>query len=148
MRSTVKGELQRSNPFKIERCGRNDCVLCRFWIDIDCRKRGCVYEIKCSDCSRKYRGQTGRSLYERINEHFRDYEEKKDKNALFEHSKKFHSNQNFGVDVKILSKCFGEPTTRMITEAVLINELSEEETLNSKNEWTYVKLPRATIQRM
>jgi len=25
MRSTVKGELQRSNPFKFTKCGRGDC---------------------------------------------------------------------------------------------------------------------------
>ena len=56
MRGTIKGELQRSNPFKIEGCGRNNCVLCSLGNGIDCRTRGCVYEIKCTDCSRKYRG--------------------------------------------------------------------------------------------
>ena len=33
--------------------------------------------------------------------------------------------------VPITSRCFGEPTTRLITEAVLTNELSEIETLNA-----------------
>ena len=72
MRNTVKTEIQRSNPFKTRNCGRNDCVLCKLGMNIECRTRGCVYEIECTDCTRKYRGQTGRSIYERINEHFKD----------------------------------------------------------------------------
>ena len=147
MRGTVKEELQRSNPFKNRTCGRNNCVLCRLGIDIDCRTRGCVYQIKCKECSRKYRGQTGRSICCRTNEHFKDFEDKKEKTVLFEHSRLYHGSQNFDVEISILSRCFGEPTTRMITEAVLINELSDTETMNSKTEWNYVKLPRVTITR-
>ena len=64
---------------------------------------------------------------------------------LYEHSKKYHNNQNFEVDISILARCFGEPTTRMITEAVLINELSDNDTLNSRSEWNYVKLPNVAI---
>lgn len=87
MRSTVKDELQRSNPFKIGKCGRESCVLCRMNTGVDCRTRGCVYQMRCKECSRKYRGQTGRSTYERMNEHFTDYTEKKEGSVLFEHSK-------------------------------------------------------------
>ena len=82
-----------------------------------------------------------------MNEHFKDFEDKKEKTVLFEHSKLYHGSQNFDVEISILSKCFGEPTTRMITEAVLINELSDTETMNSKTEWNYVKLPRVAITR-
>ena len=35
----------------------------------------------------------------------------------------------------------------MITEAVLINELSDNDTLNSRSEWNYVKLPNVAITR-
>ena len=40
-------------------------------MDVDWRMRGIVYEIKCKEegCSKKYIGQTGRTLYERIREH-------------------------------------------------------------------------------
>ena len=145
MRNTVKTEIQRSNPFKTRNCGRNDCVLCKLGMNIECRTRGCVYEIECTDCTRKYRGQTGRSIYERINEHFKDYRDKKEKAVLYEHSKQYHESQEFNMKVSIISRCFGEPTTRLITEAILINQLSDEETLNSKTEWTYVKLPRVVM---
>ena len=42
--------------------------------------------------------------------------------------------------LKILKNCFGDPITRRISEAVLIDELSADETMNGKNEWTYIKL--------
>ena len=48
--------------------------------------------------------------------------------------------------VKILKNCFGDPTTRRITEAVLIDELTSEDTMNAKNEWTYVKLNKLSIR--
>ena len=147
MRNTIKTELQRSNPFKSRSCNRTTCIVCSLGIgkNIDCRTRGVVYQIECTECNRKYRGQTGRSLSERINEHFHDLSKKKDKSTLFQHSMKHHDGKEFQMEVKILSKCFGEPTARMISEAVLIDELNDNETLNSKTEWNYVKLPRAQL---
>ena len=50
--STVKRELQRSNPFKVRKCGRENCVICKQGVKINCRTRGCVYEIKCEECER------------------------------------------------------------------------------------------------
>ena len=147
MRGTVKDELQRSNPFKTGSCRREHCVICRLGIEVDCRTTGCVYQILCKECTRKYRGQTGRSICYRTNEHFKDFEDKKEGSVLYEHSKKYHNNQKFEVDISILARCFGEPTTRMITEAVLINELSDNDTLNSRSEWNYVKLPNVAITR-
>ena len=63
MRNTVKGELQRSNPFKFTKCGNADCVLCSLNMNIDCRTRGC------RKCQRKYQGQTSRSIWTRSDIH-------------------------------------------------------------------------------
>ena len=60
--------------------------------------------------------------------------------------KEFHGNNYFTTKISIIARCFGEPKTSMITEAVHINQLSNEDTLNSKSEWTYIKLPSATIR--
>ena len=147
MGRTIKSELQRSNPFDLKSCGRNNCTICKLEMKIDCRTRGCVYEMTCKECSRKYRGQTGRSIFERVNEHFKAYTEKKEDSVLFQHSEKYHDGQEFQINIKIISRCFGKPTTRLITEAIFINELGDDETLNSRKEWSYVKLPRATITR-
>ena len=51
------------------------------------------------------------------------------------------------MEVKVLSKCYGRPTKRLITEAVLIDELPDNEVMNSKSEWTYVKLAKVQVQR-
>ena len=105
-----------------------------------------------------YRGQTSRSGYERINEHFNDWEESKNINnrnnrklgnkklsVLYNHSEKVHNSEDFNVKVQIISKNFGDPTKRLITESVLIDELDDKEILNSKHEWSYVKLPTVTM---
>ena len=149
MNQTVKNNLQRSNPFGWEHCGRSDCPTCNRGIRINCRARGCAYWIDCEDCRqtvmKQYRGQTGRSIYERMKEHFKEWEEKDVDSYLQKHSVQCHNGETFSVDVKIMAQCFGKPSTRMITEAVRIEELPNENSMNSKAEWTYVRLPRVAV---
>ena len=134
---TVKQVLQRSDPFQKMKCEREDCFICRNDIPINCRERGVCYQLQCSICEcRLYRGQTSRSEYERLKEHL----QMKPKTPLCRHKELFHPNEDFSISVKILAKCFGKPTRRKITEAVLIDELSDNQTMNSKKEWTYTKL--------
>ena len=68
MSQTVKSNLQRNNPYGWKHCERRDCPTCNRDIHINCRTRGCVYEIECTDCketvTKQYRGQSGRSTYE------------------------------------------------------------------------------------
>ena len=94
----------------------------------------------------KYRGQTSRSNNERTNEHFDDLKNKREEAPLWRHSQEYHDGGSFPVEMKILSRCFGKPTRRKITEAVLIDELSKAETMNGKNEWSYVKLNKVSLQ--
>ena len=100
---------------------------------------------KCQECERKYRGQTGNSAQERVGQHFKDWNSKDDKCPLYRHSQLYHKGERFRVGVKILRNCFGDPTTRRISEAVLIDELTAEETMNAKSEWTYVKLNKLSM---
>ena len=74
-----------------------------------------VYQMQCRKCQRKYRGQTLKSIYERENEHSLDLLNEKESSVLFEHDGK-----QYEIEVSILKRCFGEPSTRLITEAVLI----------------------------
>ena len=74
-----------------------------------------------------------------------EWADKSEDSYLYKHAVQYHNGETFGVDVKILAQCFGKPTTRMITEAVKIEELPEENLLNSKSEWTYVRLPRVGV---
>ena len=136
----VRRELQRSNPFREKTCGKESCIVCQQENGVDCKTRGCVYEMECKDCGRKYRGQTGNSLRERMDQHFDDWKRKESSSPLHRHSQIFHGGKSFPVSIKLLKRCFGDPTGRKITEAVLIDKLSNDQPMNGKNEWTYVKL--------
>ena len=94
----------------------------------------------------KYRSQTGNSAQERISQLFESWKKKDSKCPLYRHSELYHEGREFPVSVKVLRNCFGDPTTRRITESILIDELSTEETMNAKGEWTYIKLNKITMQ--
>ena len=143
--NNLRKELQRSNPFKGETCGRATCKICELETGVNCRTRGCIYELRCKECERRYRGQTSNSADERVSQHFDDWTRKIETCPLHRHSILYHQGRKFPVGVKVLKSCFGDPTTRRITEAVLIDELSSQETMNGKNEWTYVKLNKLSV---
>ena len=143
--STIRGLIQKSNPFKIMKCERADCVVCKLDSNFDCRTRGCVYKIKCKECKREYKGQTGRSTYERTCEHIDDWEKGRDRCPLLKHSLQYHGGKKFEYEVKIEALCFGKPTKRLITEAVVIDELETDKAMNNKGEWSYTKLTKVKV---
>jgi hypothetical protein len=57
-----------------------------------------VYQLKCTDCDKKYVGQTGRSFKTRFNEHRRDFDACGTKSLyakhLLEHKHAMHSMEN------------------------------------------------------
>ena len=143
--STMKKVLQRSDPFEKRRCNRVDCAVCELGNVGECRTRGCVYQIKCIEDSRKYRGQTGRSLYERTKEEIKDWKNKTDYSPLWKHSQVFHEGENYELEIKVLSKDYGKSSRRLITESVMIDKLSTAETMNSKKEWSYTNLNKVKV---
>ena len=62
------------------------------------------------------------------------------------HSVLYHEGEDFQTKVKVLAECYGKPSKRLITEAVMIEEIADNSTMNSKSEWTYIKLSRVGIQ--
>ena len=80
-----------------------------------------------------------------MKEHFEQWENGGEYSYLRKHAEQYHNEGRFEVDVKIISRCYGKPTSRKISEAVHTREMPEENSLNSKAEWTYVKLPRVAI---
>ena len=149
----LKNIIQKSDPFSEKGCNRNDCAVCQESTNkVNCRTRGCVYELLCNDCEshtnvkNQYRGQTSRSLYERINEHFENWKKKKEDSPLWKHSYEYYQGGTFPVEVKILKRCDGRPTKRMITEVVLIEDMKDSESLNNKKEYGYVRIPKVNIE--
>ena len=98
---SIRKEIQRSDPFKSESCGRTDCTICELETGVNCRARGCIYEMWCKECQRKYRGQTGVSADERIGKHFEDWKRKLETCPLHRHSQLYHQGKRFPVGVKI-----------------------------------------------
>ena len=80
-----------------------------------------------------------------MKEHVKNWEEGTDDSCLHTHAEKFHHGGQFQIDVRLLKECYGRPTSRMVSEAVLIQDLPAEQSMNSKAEWTYVRLPRVTV---
>ena len=127
------------------KCEKKKCVICDNGCKAGCKMRGCVYEIICKECARRYRGQTGRSNHERTNEHVDGWKKRSQECPLFRHSQLYHEGRQFEFDVKILRQCFGKPSRRMISEAVYVNQLKEEETMNSRDKWTYMTLNKVNV---
>ena len=93
--------------------------------------------------NKKYRGQTGQSTYHRVGEHIEKWEAKAEDSYLHKHAVQYHNGGTSNINVKILAQCYGKPTTRMITAAVTVEELPDDNSL--KSEWTYVKLLRVAV---
>ena len=139
---TVKSMLQKSDPFKKLECSETDCVICREGMDIDCRRRGIVYEIECKEegCNKKYIGQTGRSIYERIKEHntYNEKDREDDNKPLAKHSFDEHEGKKVKFNVKLKGNTYGKPSRRMLTEAVYIDDMMTFESMNEKKGWSHV----------
>ena len=135
--NNIRKEIQRSDPFKSESCGRKDCTICELESGVNCRARGCIYEMWCKECQRKYRGQTGVSADERIGKHFEDWKRNLETRPFTSAFANLPSRKTISG--------FGDPTTRRITKSVLIDELKSEQTMNGKSEWTYVKLNKVSV---
>ena len=58
------------------------------------------------------------------------------------HANLYHEGRQFEASVKVIAKCFGKPSRRLITEAVMIDEIPEDRTMNSRAEWSYIKLAK------
>ena len=142
--TTVKKMVQKSDPFPKGDCGRGDCEVCprKSNPNTDCRTTGCVYELTCKECDRRYRGTTSRSVYHRTKTEVADWRKKVEDSPLWKHSQEHHNGNEFDMEISVMKQCFGKPSRRRISEAVLINELPNEKTMNSKQEWSYIKLSK------
>ena len=82
-------------------------------------------------------------MYERLKEHVS--EGSADEKPLKRHRELYHGGEDVEVSCKIVSRCYGKPSRRMIHEAVYIDELDDDETMNSMREWSYVKLNKVVV---
>ena len=73
------------------------------------------------------------------------WERGEDECPLQRHSNLYHDGNRFTNDIKVVTKCYGKPSKRMITEAVMIGEIPDNMTMNNRNEWTFTRLAKVQI---
>ena len=137
----MKQMLQKSDPFPLTGCGRRMCVMCENGMGVDCRTRGCVYEIE---------WMTGRSVYETMKEHINGMVNGREdgdsmSNPLLRHKVLCHGGENVDVNVQIVDRMFGRPSRRIIGETVRIEGLDEQSAMNGRKEWSYLNLNRHLV---
>ena len=97
-----------------------------------------------------YHGETARNLSMRSKEHVSLYEKKSDKSFMYNHAVKEHQEHIHDVKFKwnVLRK-FKKPLQRQIFEAKHIDKKSEEQNLNSKEEFNgqTLKIIKVTVKR-
>ena len=132
----VKSKLQKSYPFKREKCS-SKCFVCLSEGRGNCRRCNVNYEISCvrPGCNYVYVGESGRSAYVRGKEHLRGLEKKDAESVFVQHIKECHGGDfseppchQFKMSV---TQCHNTALDRLVTEAVKINK-SEKPLMNRK----------------
>ena len=91
--TTLKKVLQKSNPFKQQRCGRENCLVCKQAGRGPCNAHGVTYKIECQGCGNKYVGETVRNAYRRGMEHAGALGNRDEKSALWRHCVEKHGKE-------------------------------------------------------
>ena len=144
---TFRHQLQRSDPWAGEPCGREGCFPCAAEGGGDCGRSNVTYEISCSECQdpAAYIGETGRTMYSRGKEHLEDYSREKPSSALWEHCQKYHDSTHVNFKMRCTGK-FNKPNPRQITEGVKIHNFAGL-SLNRRSEWKIPVVARMDIRR-
>ena len=153
----LRSLLTRSAPREDDRCNQEDCIICH---DEDNKhlmchrasKGGVGYEVQCQRCMQEngkislYHGETSRTLYTRLKEHFQNTSHEKP--ALLKHNDIFHPNQEPNFKVKAVG-FFKDPLSRQVNEGIRINNSRSDKghLMNSKAEFRQGEVPRVVIQR-
>ena len=88
---SLQNMLERSDPFREEKCGRHDCFPCISGGSGRCDRIGAAYRIVCDEeeCRGKevrYEGESAHSGYTRGRAHLRGYRNKEKENVLWKHA--------------------------------------------------------------
>jgi len=144
---TIKRMLQRSGPFKERKCNNTNCLICSTGGKGSCRRTGVTYELVCPICRHKYFGETSRSAYTRGKEHLKALEQREEGSVLWRHCRDVHAGNIAGFAMNVTGTFQTDAMLREITESVRINQTEEGQLINTKEEWTYFRIPNAVVAR-
>ena len=145
---TLKSQLQRSNPFKENQCGREDCFICTTTTKGNCNAESITYKIECEggDCTRTYKGETSGNGYTRGKEHLDNLAAEDIKNSsLWKHCLIEHGGVKQEFRMSVTGTFRNDAMLRQITEAVQIDKTDPENRINDRAEWNRNRVPRSTI---
>ena len=147
---TLKGMLQRSNPFRGTSCGRQLCLVCETGGKGSCEKEGVRYEITCVGCEEGqirsfYVGETSKNAYTRGVKHMQDFDGRTAGSVIWRHCRERHNGEIPDFRMDITGHYRNDAMLRQISEAVRIHNSNDNELINNKTEWNYVSFPRVVV---
>ena len=142
---TLKRMLQRSDPFQERKCNNINCLICSTGGKGSCRSTGVTYELVCQICRHKYIGETSLSAYTRGKEHLTAREQQEEGSVLWRHCCDVHAGNITGFTMNVTGTFQNNGMLRQITESVMISQTEEGQLINTKEEWTYFRIPRAVV---
>ena len=148
--TNLKRRLQKSDPFREERCGKDDCLVCAEGDGGRCRVNGVTYKITCKGCGYTYVGETSQNAYTRGLAHMRTVtgnlpppkagERERPKPTLRYHVDEVHRNEERPkFKMEVLKVFGGDALLRQVSEAEQIREESGQ--MNRQQEWRQIQLP-------
>ena len=146
---TLKSQLQTSNPFRDQNCGREDCFVCTTFGQGNCNAESVTYKIDCSgvSCERGvYKGETAYNAYTRGGEHLARLAARDMSNSpLWRHCVEQHGGEEQTFLMSVTSTFRNDAMLRQITEAVQVNNMDENLRMNDRAEWNMTRIPRTVI---
>ena len=136
----VSSKLQKTNPNRMKGCSSRDCLTCKHGRGKggECRRNNVGYILICDLCGVEevcYVGETGQNAYTRGLKHMANYRGKQTDSPLWKHALIAHGGSlDVSYSMKV-EKCFKDPLTRQVNEAVRIANCESNIQLNSKAEW-------------
>ena len=147
--TTLKRQLQVSNPFRPQQCGRDDCFVCSYGGSGNCHSEGITYEIGCEGgCGTNddYKGESSGNAYTRGGEHLYNLRARNVTNSpLWRHCRDIHGGEMQGFQMRVTGTFRNDAMLRQITEAVQIENVEPNRLMNNRTEWNMTRVPRALI---
>ena len=81
--------------------------------------------------------------YSRGSQHLADLRNKTKDSVLWKHCREKHAGEIQEFSMSVRDKCRGDPTMLQITGAIRIRNVDEALSMNSRNEWEYIRVPNA-----
>ena len=149
----IKNLIQKSEPFKQNKCNDKDCFPCKSNKNnnknTNCRKDGIIYYITCNKCQAIYVGESARNGNSRGKEHFNDYITNKDSSIMQRHTQTHHRHDTDKPEYTMTVKqIYGNNSMdRQLSEAIQINNIPEIAIINNKTEYKQYHVPQTSLSR-